>query len=346
MRFTADELALAKQVDLCRVAEHLGYTVKRIGNCHTLKEMDSIRIYGRSHWCRFSRRYDKGENGGSQIDFLRVFAGMDVKEAVFWLLDFAGYQKEESMDNKLFMREEASAGRCVGRRHFPIEIGNLKNLAPAGENEEEKKPFVLPEPAGSNDYLYHYLEQERGIARPVIDFFVGKGILYEAKNYHNIVFVGTDRDGVPKFAGMRGVFDKDGKGFKCDVAGNDKRYGFHFYCPGSREVVVFEAAIDLMSHITMFPEHRASMVALGMVADAPLETFLEEHPETGKIRFCLDNDGPGRKAAEYLRQKYEEKGYAVEVFLPPEPYKDFNQWNVALKKAQEQEINRETARVM
>ena len=319
MKFTADELALAKQVDLCRVAEHLGYTVKRIGKYHTLKEMDSIRIYDRSHWCRFSRRYDRGENGGSQIDFLRVFAGMDVKEAVFWLLDFAGYRRQES-------------------------VRNIQNLAPAREKEEEPKPFVLPESAGSNAYLYRYLEHERGIARPVIDFFVKKGILYEAKNYHNIVFVGTDADGVPRFASMRGVFDKDGKGFKCDVAGNDKRYGFHLYCRGSGEVVVFEAAIDLMSHITMFPEHRASMLALGMVADAPLETFLEEHPETERIRLCLDNDGPGREAAESLRQKYEEKGYAVEVFLPPEPYKDFNQWNVELKKAQEQEKIRETAR--
>ncbi len=321
MRFTADELALAKQVDLCRVAEHLGYTVKRIGNYHTLKEMDSIRIYNRSHWCRFSRRYDKGENGGSQIDFLRVFAGLDVKEAVFWLLDFAGYRREES-------------------------VRDIQNLAPAREREETKKPFVLPEFAGSNAYLYRYLEHERGIARPVIDFFVRKGILYEAKNYHNIVFVGTDRDGVPKFASMRGVFDKNGKGFKCDVAGNDKRYGFHFHYRDSKEVFVFEAAIDLMSYITMFPEDRASMVALGMLADAPLETFLAEHPETEKIVFCLDNDGPGRKAAEALWRKYGDKGYLVDIFTPPEPYKDFNQWNVEMKKAKEQEKTRETARVM
>lgn len=321
MRFTADELALAKQVDLCRVAEHLGYTVKRIGNYHTLKEMDSIRIYDRSHWCRFSRRYDKGENGGSQIDFLRVFAGMDVKEAVFWLLDFAGYRREES-------------------------VRKIQNTIPKQEKKEKPKPFILPEFAGSNAYLYRYLEHERGIAKPVIDFFVRKGILYEAKNYHNIVFVGTDRDGVPKFASMRGVFDKNGKGFKCDVAGNDKRYGFHFHYRDSKEVFVFEAAIDLMSYITMFPEDRASMVALGMLADAPLETFLAEHPETEKIVFCLDNDGPGRKAAEALWRKYGDKGYLVDIFTPPEPYKDFNQWNVEMKKAKEQEKYREKARAI
>lgn len=321
MRFTAEELDIAKQVDLCRVAEHLGYTVKRIGKYHTLKEMDSIRIYDRSHWCRFSRRYDKGENGGSQIDFLRVFAGMDVKEAVFWLLDFAGYRKEES-------------------------VRKVQNTIPRQKKEEPQKPFVLPEFAGSNAYLYHYLEHERGIARPVIDFFVGKGILYEAKDYHNIVFVGTDRDGMPKFASMRGVFDRDGKGFKCDVAGNDKRYGFHLYYGKSRKVIVFEAAIDLMSYITMFPEDRASMVALGMLADTPLETFLEEHPGMEKIQFCLDGDEHGRKATAILQQKYMEKGYQADIFLPPEPYKDFNQWNVEMKKAREQEQNRENARVI
>ncbi len=321
MRFTAEELALAKQVDLCRVAEHLGYTVKRVGQYHTLKEMDSIRIYDRSHWCRFSRRQDKGENGGSQIDFLRVFAGLDVKEAVFWLLDFAGYHREEN-------------------------VREIHNIIPYRKKEEKKKPFALPEPAGSNAYLYRYLVNERGIARPVIDFFVKKGILYEAKNYHNIVFVGTDRDGVPKFASMRGVFDRNGKGFKCDVAGNDKRYGFHLYYGKSRKVIVFEAAIDLMSYITMFPADKASMLALGMLADAPLETFLAEHPEVEEMQFCLDNDGPGRKAAAALQQKYMKKGYQTNVFLPPEPYKDFNQWNVEMKRAQRQQETRENARVM
>ena len=321
MRFTAEELDIAKQADLCAVAERMGYTVKRIGKYHTLKEMDSIRIYDRSHWCRFSRRYDKGENGGSQIDFLRVFAGMDVKEAVFWLLDFAGYRREES-------------------------VRKVQNTVPHQRKEEKKKPFVLPEFAGSNAYLYRYLEHERMIARPVIDFFVGKGILYEAKNYHNIVFVGTDRDGVPKFASMRGVFDRNGKGFKCDVAGNDKRYGFHLYYGKSRKVIVFEAAIDLMSYITMFPKDRASMVALGMLADAPLATFLAEHPEVEEIQFCLDNDEPGRKAAASLQQKYTERGYRTDVFLPPEPYKDFNQWNVEMRKAKEQGEIRENARVI
>ena len=186
-RFTDEELAIAKSVDLCAVAESLGYTVKRIGKYHTLKEMDSIRIYNRSHWYRWSRQFDKGNNGGSQIDFLRVFCGMSVKEAVFWLLDFAGYRRIEK----------------------PVKQPLVHQVSQ--KQAEERKPFVLPELAGDNSYLISYLNQERGISRTVIDLFLKDGLIYESRHYHNVVFKGNDKNGVTRFASMRGVFDKQGK---------------------------------------------------------------------------------------------------------------------------------------
>ncbi len=304
-RYTAEELAIAKSVDLCDVADSLGYTVRRIGKYHTLKEMDSIRIYNRSHWYRWSRQYDKGSNGGSQIDFLRVFAGMDVKEAVFWLLDFAGYRRLET-EEKPKLQHTVSAKR---------------------NKVEERKTFVLPEPAGRNDYLYRYLMNQRGIRKEVIDFFVWQDLIYEARHYHNIVFKGNDKNGVTKFASMRGVYDDaNGKGFRCDVSGNDKNYGFNLVAENSTEIVVFEAAIDLMSYVDIFNDTDTNMVALGMTADAPLMTFLQEHPQITSIRFCLDNDEPGRKATEQMMDKYYQMGYEVEDFPPPKDYKDFNQW--------------------
>ena len=186
-RFTDEELAIAKRVDLCAVAESLWYTVKRIGKYHTLKEMDSIRIYNRRHWYRWSRQFDKGNNGGSQIDFLRVFCGMSVKEAVFWLLDFAGYRRIEN----------------------PVKQPLVHQVSQ--KQAEERKPFVLPEPAGDNSYLISYLNQERGISRAVIDLFLKEGLIYESRHYHNVVFKGNDKNGVTRFASMRGVFDKQGK---------------------------------------------------------------------------------------------------------------------------------------
>lgn len=295
-RFTEEELRLAKSVDLCAVAEALGYTVKRIGKYYTLKEMDSIRIYNRSHWFRWSRQYDKGNNGGSQIDFLRVFANMEVKDAVFWLLDFAGYQ-------------------------HGMEIPEIR---PVEIQPKEPKPFVLPEAAVGNDRIIQYLVNERGLSRETVETFINMGLLYEAKKYHNIVFLGKDENGVVRFASMRGIYDEHGKGFKCDVEGNDKNYGVHFYKENSNSVNVFEAPIDLMSYVDLYGFGESSMLALGGVADHPLETFLKEHPDVTEICLCLDGDEPGVKAANGLAKKYISLGYSVTVRLPPDNQKDYN----------------------
>lgn len=315
-RFTEEELRIAKSVDLTAVAASLGYTVRKVGRYHTLKEMDSIRIYDKSHWFRWSRQYDKGSNGGSQIDFLRVFCDMDVKEAVFWLLDFAGYRRISESERKAPLKYQVQQAKA-----------------------EEKKPFILPEPSPDNSYLYDYLNKERAISRAVVDYFVSNGLIYESRHYHNVVFRGNDKDGVTKFASMRGVFDKEGKPFKCDVAGNDKNYGFNVVNEESNELVVFEAAIDLMSYVDIFWDFDSNKLALGMLADAPLETFLKEHPNITSIRFCLDSDEPGRKASDELAKKYYGLGYDVEEVPPPAGFKDYNEW---LKASKDQVIAKST----
>ena len=131
---------------------------------------------------------------------------------------------------------------------------------------------------------------------------------------------------------MRGVFDREGKAFKCDVAGNDKNYGFNIWYGQSEEVMVFEAAIDLMSYVEIRGDYVTNKLALGMLSDAPLATFLEEHPKIGRITFCLDNDEPGRKAAEALMEKYYGLDYEVEDCPPPKPFKDYNQWLQTAKR--------------
>ncbi len=122
------------------------------------------------------------------------------------------------------------------------------------------------------------------------------------------------------------------KPFKCDVAGNDKRYGFNVVNNASTELVVFEGAIDLMSYVDIFSDFESNKIALGMLADAPLITFLDEHPQITSIKFCLDGDGPGRKAAMQLMEKYYGMGYEVEDCPPPEGYKDYNEWLVKAKQ--------------
>ena len=87
-----------------------------------------------------------------------------------------------------------------------------------------------------------------------------------------------------------------------------------------------------MSYVDIFDDWETNKLALGMLSDAPLETFLKEHPQVTSIQFCLDGDGPGRKAAQELMEKYYGLGYEVEDSPPPAGCKDYNEWLVAAKE--------------
>jgi hypothetical protein len=297
--FTDEELSIAKGVDLTDVAARFGYTVTRIGRCHTLKEMDSIRIYNRTSWFRWSNC-----TGGSQIDFLCKLQGMEVKEAVFWLLDFAGYSPSSPAPDKKALRHQAAS------------------------KPKDKPTFALPDPAPDNQRLYAYLGGKRGIGTAVIDRFVNCGLIYESDVFHNVVFVGRDAGGAARFAHIRGTGSQP---FKRDVAGSDKNYGFNITNNGNASLLVFESAIDLMSHLEIIGEGEANRLALGMLGDAPIGTFLREHPQIERIALCLDSDPPGRKAAARMADKYQSLGYHVTVNLPETGYKDYNAWLAAMK---------------
>lgn len=87
-----------------------------------------------------------------------------------------------------------------------------------------------------------------------------------------------------------------------------------------------------MSYADIYSDFNSNKLALGMLSDAPLVTFLQEHPQITTIRFCLDNDKPGRVATEQLTQKYYELGYEVEDCPPPKICKDYNQWLQEVRK--------------
>ena len=59
-----------------------------------------------------------------------------------------------------------------------------------------------------------------------------------------------------------------------------------------------------MSFASLYGDYESNKLALGMLHDAPLATFLKEHTQVKNIYFCLDRDGPGRKASDALCQKY------------------------------------------
>ena len=286
--FTEEEMRLVRETDLPELLSHLGYQVRRIGRYHTTAEVDSLRIKDRRTWFRYSEN-----TGGDAIDFLRRFCGKSFPEAVEYLLAFHG------------------------RARVPPTGPNI-------QEDESPKPFALPPRNTDDRRVFAYL-RKRGIAPRVIRRFLESGLLYEDAVHHNCVFVGRDGSGQARYAGLRGTYDRDGKGFRGDVSGSEKDIGFSIpYDAAIQRVWVFEAPIDLMSYLTL---HRGPInaVALCGLYDGALRTYLREHPGVWSIALCLDADQRGREVARQLREKYSGEGYTVTV-KEPAAGKDWNEY--------------------
>ena len=286
-RFTDTEMQIARETDLPELLSHLGYQVKRVGRFHTTAEMDSLRIKDRHTWFRYSQN-----TGGDAITFLQQFCGKSFPEAVEYLLTFHGKARDA-----------------------PI---------PQPKPISQKQEFSLPPRNADDRRVFAYL-RKRGIAAQVIRQFLNAGLLYEDAVHHNCVFVGRDESGQAKYAGLRGTYDRDGKGFRGDVTGSDKNVGFAIpHDPTSNQVRVFEAPIDLMSYLSLHRELINAVALCGLYGGA-LETYLKDNPSIKRITLCLDSDAPGRAAAQQLKNKYSARGYAVTV-EEPRSGKDWNEY--------------------
>jgi len=177
------------------------------------------------------------------------------------------------------------------------------------------------EPEDTEHITWLYLIKHRGIARDVVAHFAKAGLLYEDAEYHNAVFVGTDTDGVPHHAHKRSA-NSYGKAFRLNVEGSDPRYSFHYVGTG-RSLYVFEAPIDMLSFITLYPENwqRHSYVACCGTSIQPVLQMLEQVPQLDTILLCLDNDEAGHQASRRMREQLDAR-YSVERLIPEN--KDWN----------------------
>ena len=126
----------------------------------------------------------------------------------------------------------------VSALRFLIEVDGMKftdavkllceespSFLPTQSVEKEKPPFKLPERFLNCRRIRAYLNH-RGISDAVITYCISQEILYESVPYHNAVFVGKDESGKARYAFLRGIYEKNGKGFKMEQAGSEKKYSF------------------------------------------------------------------------------------------------------------------------
>ena len=199
--------------------------------------------------------------------------------------------------------------------------------------KEQQRILRLPTKNGSTERVEKYL-QGRGILPSVIAHCIEKEILYESADYHNAVFVGRDKDGVPRYAALRGTWND----FKLEASGSDKHYSFSIVeNPNAKTVHIFESAIDLMSFASLRilwgqDWKQDAMLSLAgvfqtkreKVVPVALEQFLKDHPQIHTLRLHLDNDEVGRNAAKGIVEGLADR---YKVFDDPPPRgKDVNDY--------------------
>lgn len=164
-------------------------------------------------------------------------------------------------------------------------------------------------------------------------YFAKEKTLFEDSKYHNCVFVGTDEQGTPRHAHKRSA-NSFGKSFRQNVEGSDPRYSFH-HIGTDGKLYVFEAPIDMLSFITMYPDDwkSHSYVACCGTSAIPVMSMLSRMPCTQEVFLCLDNDAAGQAASLRMAEQIAEQfGIASDRLTPQN--KDWNDDLCALEDAQ------------
>ena len=264
------------------------------GSTYCTREHDSLKI-SNGKWYWHSRSF----GGYTALDYLIKVKGIPFVQAV---------------------------ERLAGQAYVPTA-----RAAPS--QQEKQKSLLLPKASRSATNVVSYLKG-RGIDPEIIDFCISTGRLYESYPHHNVVFVGMDRTGKPRYANLRGIGTK----FKGEASGSDKRFSFCIPAQESRTVHLFESAIDLLSYATMQKmagkdwrqDHLLSLAGVYrprkelQESSLPLalKQFLHDHGPVSRIVLRLDNDCAGRDAMNALYTMLSTE-YEVTARLPARG-KDYN----------------------
>ena len=208
--------------------------------------------------------------------------------------------------NKWFRHSQSRGGFPVDfvmefyGKSFPDAVQMLTGEPDEAQPEADPAPspaFRLPLRNVTNANILNYLTQERKLSPSLVNFFIAAGDIYEDSSHHNVVFVGRDADGHPRYASSRGIQEK----FRQDVAGAEKAFGFA-HRGTDKQLLVFEAPIDLLSFIELFPKNwqQHNYLSLGGVSGKALRQFLSERPDVERVFLCLDADKAGEDACKRL----------------------------------------------
>ena len=291
--FTDEQKEKARRTDLAGLLRSQGETLRKSGSEFEWLDGSQKVTIRGNLWFH---QYE--QVGGDSIDFVRKFYHKSYPEAMEYLLGKNG--------------------------------GMLSVMPPVRKTPPK---FELP-PANDNmRRVFAYLLSRRGIDKDVLYAFVHKKMIYESAQYHNVVFVGFDKDGIPRHANKRGTGPVST--YKGNAVGSVPEYSFHWN-GRSNQLYLFEAPIDMLSFISMNKDgwRNHSYAAACSVSDKVLFQCLHDNPNIRNVSICFDSDEPGQLAAQRIIAKLAMQNIESEILVPVN--KD---WNEDLLYGDEMEVD-------
>ena len=195
--------------------------------------------------------------------------------------------------------------------------------------------LILPKKSDTTDRVISYLSS-RGIDKDIISECIDNNLIYEDLPNHNVVFVGYDKNNIPRYAGVRAT---NNSRYMKDAYGSHKAFSFKLDSIEKNDTVhLFESAIDLLSYATLnklddkewYNDNLLSLAGVYQPAKKideskiplALNYYLNQNQNIKKIYLHFDNDSAGRIATMALKTVLP-KQYEV-IDDPPKVGKDFN----------------------
>ena len=303
--FTSDQVAKAKKIDLLSYLQTNNPDELLVDSRNSYKTKTHDSLkISNGMWYWFSR----GVGGKSALDYLITVENYSFKEAVAHLLKL---------------------------KIVPVSNNYVT------KNREER--LILPKKSKDNSKVLSYLIS-RGISKNIILQCLNKCLIYQEQDTKNVVFVGFDYNGFPRYAGIRGT---NKSRYMRDAYGSNKTYSFRMTSVKlNNSVHIFESAIDLLSFATIKEmknqkwDEENLLALAGIYKPAKnsfdsktpkaLDKFLEQNPNVDTIILHLDNDIAGKLATEGITNSLSDR-YKV-INDPAKFGKDYNDYLLEIKK--------------
>ncbi len=293
----------ARNVDFKDFLEKEGYYFKNAGsNCYMCTKHDSFMLNRKGNMLWYNW-YSKNEKGNIISYVQSNKTNGDFRKAIEYILNCncSSYSKDEKIGN-----EEK---KIIIKGNVDIEV-----------NQDMRRTFG-------------YLINTRKINCLLVKELIEQQKIIEDKS-HNVIFKYINSDGFTVGGEAKGTYSN--KSYTSVVKNSNEAYGFTIVIGKNiKNIIVFEASIDLISYFQMYKSKLQDSILLSLAGSTKIKkiaTYLKLYKTIDTIIVCVDNDNAGDISFSNIQNSYKNyEIYDARGILKQYNVKDFNE---LLKKRQ------------